>query len=314
MWICAEPTGHIQATGRDALGRKQYRYHADWRKVRDEAKYADALLFAQALPRLRAAIEADLQRPKLRKEKVVAAILAIMDRTRIRVGNDEYARNNQSYGLSTLQDHHATIRGATVELKFRGKSGKVHRTTLSDPRLARIVKQCRDIPGQRLFQWVDDAGNRHAITSTDVNEYMRRAMGSPFTAKEVRTWLGTVAAAITLHQAEPMQSATHGQRSIKRSIEIVASQLGNTVTICRKSYIHPAVLDSYTGGTLHALMDRCLDAAKQRPSARMRTEEQAVLLFFSLLEQQPVPARAARGKERGTEAIDDLLGKRGLAA
>lgn len=285
VWICVEPNGHIQATGRDALGRKQYRYHADWRKVRDEAKYADALLFAQALPRLRATIEADLRSATLTKDKVVATILAIMDLTRIRVGNDEYARNNQSYGLSTLQDNHAKIRGATVELKFRGKSGKVHQTTLSDPRLARIVKQCRDIPGQRLFQWIDDDGARHPITSTDVNEYMRTAMQSPFTAKQVRTWLGTVSAAVELHQSEPMRNAAHGRRSIKRSIEIVASQLGNTVAICRKSYIHPAVLDSYTEGTLHPLMDRCLDAARQAPGERLRTEEQAVLMLFTLLDR-----------------------------
>lgn len=285
VWICPEPTGHIQATGRDALGRKQYRYHAEWRKVRDEAKYADALLFAQALPRLRATIEADLRKPKLTKKKVVATILAIMDLTHIRVGNDEYARNNQSYGLSTLQDNHAKIRGNTVELRFRGKSGKVHQTTLSDPRLARIVKQCRDIPGQRLFQWIDGDGERHPITSTDVNEYMRRAMQSPFTAKEVRTWLGTVSAAVVLHQGEPMRNAAHGRRSIKRSVEIVASQLGNTVAICRKSYIHPAVLDSYTEGTLHTLMDRCVEAAQRAPGERLRTEEQAVLLFFNLLER-----------------------------
>lgn len=293
VWICRDASGHIQATGRDVRGRKQYRYHVRWRDVRDRAKFEDTLLFARALPRLRARIEHDLSLPRLSKEKVVAAILRIMEETRIRVGNDEYARSNDSYGLSTLRDRHATIEGANVELRFRGKAGKMHRARFSDPVIARIVKRCRDVPGQRLFQWTDESGVGHPVTSTDVNEYIRRATTGPFTAKEVRTWAGTVAAATLLHRAERPASQAHARRCMKAVIVSVAEQLGNTAAVCRKSYVHPGVLVAYNDGSLHDGFGRCVSAARARRASRMRIEELAVLYFFEWIASRPALPMAA---------------------
>jgi DNA topoisomerase I len=236
VWIAADANGHIQATGRDARGRKQYRYHPRWRALRDDAKYDRLVAFCAVLPRLRAAVERDLAATKLTKRKVVATIIALMERAQLRVGNDEYARTNGSYGATTLRDRHATIRGNTIELAYRGKAGVARRIELTDKRLARIVRSCRDLPGQRLFQYVDGERVR-PIASHDVNAYLREVTHGPFTAKDYRTWAGTLGAALLVACA-PANVA-----SPKQVIATVAEKLGHTPAVCKASYIHPRVLD-----------------------------------------------------------------------
>ena len=273
VWICADEDGHLQATGRDARGRTQYRYHPRWREVRDEAKYHDVVAFAEALPRLRKRVARDLRRRKLTKEKVLATVLEVMERTCIRVGNDRYAEENRSYGLTTLLDRHARIRRGLVEFRFRGKGGKPYRARVRDGRLASIVKRCRDIPGQRLFQYEDERGEFRPITSTDVNEYLRRTMGRPFTAKTFRTWAGTLTTAVLLAGEAPPEGRA-GERTVRRAIERVAEQLGNTVAVCRKSYVHPAVVNAFREGSL-ARLPR--GRAARAAGGGLRPEERAVL-------------------------------------
>jgi DNA topoisomerase-1 len=282
VWICKSANGHLQATGVDARGRKQYRYHSRWREVRDEAKYHDILHFAERLPMLRRRIARDLSSPSLTKSKVVATVLRIMERTAIRVGNDRYAEANGSYGLTTLLDKHAKISGKTIDFRFRGKGGKPGRATVRDEKLAAIVKRCRDIPGQRLFQYEDESGNYRGIASTDVNEYIQVAMEHPFTAKEFRTWTATVSALNVLHGYPACQSEAEGKRLVLQAVDEVAKELGNTRAICKKSYIHPTVFDSYLGGTLHALYARCLRSPRKHPG--LRADECAVLSFFKEIE------------------------------
>ncbi len=253
VWICPHPLGHLQATGRDARGRKQYRYHARWREVRDEVKYGRLLAFARILPRIRERTTADLGRPGLPREKVVATVVQLLEKTLIRVGNDEYARENRSFGLTTLEERHATVYGSTVRFEFRGKSGVSHSVDLSDRRIARIVKACRDLPGHELFQYVDGEGARQAIDSADVNAYLRDVSGEDFTAKDFRTWAGTVIVAKELAQTsrkEAPASKTAVKRTILRAIETAADRLGNTVSVCRKCYIHPAILTCYEDGRI----------------------------------------------------------------
>ena len=250
VWICADPNGHIQATGRDAKGRKQYRYHERWRKVRDENKYDRLIAFGRALPRLRKRVEKDLEQRGLPRDKVLAAAIRLMEITLIRVGNEEYAKQNKSFGLTTLRDRHARIEGATAEFEFRGKSGKMHKTGFRDRKLARIVKACQDIPGQRLFQYYDDEGHRRAVESADVNAYLREAMGDDFSAKDFRTWAGTVNAARALALAPECGSATEAKRHVNTCVKAVAGLLGNTAAVCRSAYIHPVVLETYAEGTL----------------------------------------------------------------
>jgi DNA topoisomerase-1 len=292
VWICRTKDGHVQATGRDARGRKQYRYHARFRKLRDEAKYDDLLEFAEALPKLRARLSRDLAEAKLTKAKVVATVLRLMERTRVRIGNDYYATTNRSYGLTTLRDEHAQISGESVEFRFRGKGGKPYRATLHDRRLAAIVKRCRDIPGQRLFQYVDDKGHFHPVTSSDVNEYLRRAMGGPFTAKSFRTWAGTVGATLLLHSLTPSRPHKRYKRRFRAAIERVAEHLGNTPAVCKNCYVHPAVLEAYESGRLHAAFGECLRASEKRPRAGLRPDEAAVLMLLVRL------ARARGGERR----------------
>ncbi|HEU0034124.1 MAG TPA: DNA topoisomerase IB, partial [Kofleriaceae bacterium] len=232
VWISPDPDGHIQATGRDARRRKQYRYHPKWREVRDEAKYYRLVAFCQALPKLRAAVERDLACSCLCKPKVLATIVALMERAQLRVGNDEYTRQNGSYGATTLRDHHAKIKGDTLELAYRGKGGIDRRIKLTDRRLARIVRSCRDLPGQRLFQYVD-GDDIKPITSTDVNEYLREVTGGPFTAKDYRTWAATLGAALLLCTLEHPTSARECKRCINSVLETVAARLGHTVAVCR---------------------------------------------------------------------------------
>jgi len=249
VWICPKPGGHIQAVGRDQRGRKQYRYHPRWRETRDSSKYDRLIAFGRALPRLRRRVDEDLARRGLPREKVLAAVIRVMEATLIRVGNEEYARHNRSFGLTTLRDRHVKIGGAKAAFEFRGKSGKVHTTGFNDRRLARIVKACQDLPGQRLFQYLDDEGRRCAVESADVNAYIREALGDDFSAKDFRTWAGTVAAAQALTSPE-CADLTAAKRNLNTCVKAVAVLLGNTAAVARSAYIHPAILDAYAEGKL----------------------------------------------------------------
>ena len=251
VWVCSEPRGHIQATGRDQRGRKQYIYHPDWRAHRDEAKYGRMAEFGRALPRLRKRVEQDLSRRGLPREKVLAAAVRIMEETSIRVGNDEYAETNKSFGLTTLRKRHVVdLNGAGAVFDFRGKSGKQHRTGIHDRRLAAVIRRCEELPGQRLFQFVDHDGQRHAISSHDVNDYIREATGGPFTAKDFRTWSGTLHCAQSLAQAGPAENKGAEKRIVAACVKQTAGILGNTPTVCRSSYIHPKVFEFYSSGDL----------------------------------------------------------------
>jgi DNA topoisomerase I len=247
VWICAREDGHLQATGRDARGRKQYRYHPRWREVRDETKYGRMLAFAKALPRIRRRVSQDLALPGLPRDKVLATVVRLLETTRIRVGNQEYARANDSFGLTTLRTRQVRINGSTMSFRFRGKSGVQHDVALNDRKLATIVRRMRDLPGYELFQYVDEAGERRAVDSADVNEYLRSAAGEEFTSKDFRTWAGTVLAAQALHEC--------GKNQLKHAIARVARQLGNTPAVCRKCYIHPAVIDAYLEDRLTQTMN-----------------------------------------------------------
>ncbi|MFN8506983.1 MAG: DNA topoisomerase IB [Dehalococcoidia bacterium] len=279
VWICPDADGHMQATGRDARGRKQYRYHPHWREVRDASKYDRLQAFGAALPRIRAACDRDLRRPGLSREKVLAAVVRLLEATLIRVGNGEYARDNRSYGLTTLRDRHVSIDGSRIEFRFRGKSGVRHDVRLQDRRLATVVGRCREIPGQELFQYFDDCGERHAVTSGDVNAYLRAIAGDAFTAKDFRTWAGTVFATMTLREFEPFGSPAEAKRNIVRAVERVAERLGNTPAVCRKCYIHPAVLDAYLEGTMLQSL-RAETAAMDRVSTGLLPDEAAVLALL----------------------------------
>ena len=250
VWICTDANGHLQATGRDARRRKQYRYHPKWRAVRDETKYYRLIGFAKALPAIRRRTNADLRRKELEREKVLALVVQLLEKTLIRVGNDEYARQNRSFGLTTLRDGHVDVRRGRVHFTFRGKSGVEHEIALDDRRLSRIVRACRDIPGYDLFQYYDADGARRPVGSSDVNEYLKAITGQDYTSKDFRTWAGTVLAAELLRQCEPCTSETDGKRNILRAVESVAHRLGNTKAVSRKCYIHPAIFDSYLDGSL----------------------------------------------------------------
>ncbi|MET0340507.1 MAG: DNA topoisomerase IB [Polyangiales bacterium] len=276
VWICPDASGHIQATGRDVKGRKQYRYHARFRAVRDETKYDKIFDFASALPRIRARCERDLQKPGLSREKVLAAVVCLLEQTLIRVGNEEYSRLNQSFGLTTLRDGHARIRGAQVTFHFRGKSGIEHSVAISDRRLARIVKRCRDLPGDELFQYLDDDGARRTIDSSDVNTYLREVAGDDFTAKDFRTFAGTVLAALALAEAGPCGSQTAAKKQIVGALKEAAARLGNTPAVCRKCYVHPGIFEAYLRGRVVPKVT--LAGAKVR--AALRGEEKAVLAFL----------------------------------
>jgi DNA topoisomerase I len=251
VWICPDQDGHIQVTARDAKGRKQYRYHPRWREVRDEAKFYRVLAFGHALPALRQHVESDLRKRGLPREKVLATVVRLLETTMIRVGNKEYAQANGSFGLTTLRDRHVEISGAELQFEFRGKSGKKHRVSVKDRRLARIVKECRDVTGYHLFQYLDDDGQRQAVDSGDVNDYLREVTGQDFTAKDFRTWAGTVFACAMLRDCEPCESEAEAKRNIIKAIDAVAEQLGNTRAISRDYYIHPRVIECFTDGTLH---------------------------------------------------------------
>jgi DNA topoisomerase-1 len=289
VWICPDPLGHIQATGRDAKGRKQYRYHERWRSLRDEAKFSRMAAFGRALPALRARVEADLRRHDLSHEKVVATVVRLLELTLIRVGNDEYARTNKSFGLTTLRNRHVRIEGRTVTFEFKGKSGVTHRLGLGDRRLARIMRTLQEMPGQRLFQYLGENGRRRPVGSADVNAYLREAMGESFTAKDFRTWAGTLAAA----KALALQAAPAGEREARRMVTLcikaTAGLLGNTPAVCRSAYVHPAVIDAFAAGSLPPLFGQ----------AEGEAFEQLVLAFLDALpaaietEEAERPTRAA---------------------
>lgn len=277
VWICPSAKGHIQATGRDAKGRKQYRYHPRWREVRDETKYGRLQAFGEALPALRKQVDADLARTGLVREKVVATVVRLLELTLIRVGNDEYARTNESYGLTTMQDDHVTVTGTTIAFSFRGKSGKEHTIDLRDRRLANIVKRCRDLPGHDLFQFVDDNGVSHTIGSVDVNDYLQQATGQTFTAKDFRTWSGTLLAAHALLNAGPADTQTATRHSIVSAVKDVSTQLGNTPAICRRCYVHPGVIDAFESGSLFGVTTT--DASTHWPD--LSPDEQFLLCLLS---------------------------------
>ncbi len=280
VWVCPRADGHVQATGRDDRGRKQHRYHARWREVRDETKYHRMVAFARTLPRLRARVARDLRRPGLPRDKVLATIVRLLETTLIRVGNEEYAKQNHSFGLTTLQDEHAKIVGSTVTFHFRGKSGVAHDIDVEDARLARVVKQCQDLPGQELFQYRDEGGAVHDVTSADVNDYLHAAGGAEFTAKDFRTWAGTVLAARALQEFAAFDTKAEAKRNIVRAVEAVAKRLGNTRAVCRKCYVHPAVIDAYLDGSLLTTLRRRVEAELKGPLEKLRPEEAAVLAFL----------------------------------
>jgi DNA topoisomerase-1 len=264
VWISTDPRGHLQATGRDARGRKQYRYHPRWREVRDETKYERLIGFATKLPAIRKRTAADLRSSGLTREKVLAAVVQLLEKTLIRVGNDEYAKENGSFGLTTLRDGHVDVNGGRVRFSFRGKSGVEHDIKLDDRRLARTIKACRDIPGYDLFQYYDDNGERHPVGSAEVNAYLKEITGEDYTSKDFRTWAGTVLAADLLRAFDAFKSDTEAKRNIVRAVEAVAKRLGNTKAVCRKCYIHPAILDSYVDRSmLKTVADRARRAARK---------------------------------------------------
>lgn len=291
VWIAPSPVAHVQATGRDARGRKQYRYHPRWRAVRDETKFARMIAFADALPQLRARTARDLSLPGLPRTKVVAAIVTLLEKTLIRVGNDQYAEENGSFGLTTLRDGHVAIDGTQVRFRYVGKSGVSHEVQLTDRRLAAIVKRCRDLPGQALFQYLDEHGRRQRIGSTDVNRYIRDVTGQHFTAKDFRTWAGTVLAFRALRVTSAARTEAHRKRNVVGAIAAVASRLGNTAAVCRRCYIHPAVLDAYMRGAIAAA--ETIDAPlimERAPDGSLTDEELAVVTLVRKALSQPAAA------------------------
>jgi DNA topoisomerase-1 len=301
VWICPTQDGHIQATGRDARGRKQYRYHADFMKARDATKYERILDFAHALPAIRRQVARDMARRGLPFEKVVATVVHLLDSTLIRVGNADYARQNGSFGLTTLRDRHVAVERGALRFEFKGKSGKTWRLKLSDRRAARIVKSCQDLPGQHLFQFIDADGSRRAVGSADVNRWLRDVSGRDITAKDFRTWAGTVLAAIALREFEAVDTAATAKANVREAIERVARRLGNTPTICRKCYVHPEILTSYLNGALALEVDARAEAVLRGDLRDLKPEEIAVIAFLK--------ARLRRGRSRTTARAARPLAK-----
>ena len=296
VWICPDANGHLQATGRDVKGRKQYRYHPGWRARQEQDKYQRMIDFGTALPSIRKQVAADYRLPGIPREKVVAAVVHLLESSLIRVGNDEYAKTNGSFGLTTLRDRHVRFDSGELRFSFAGKSGQDHEITVHDPRTARIVRTCRDIPGQRLFQYRDADGRRHAIDSTDVNEYLRAASGSEFSAKDFRTWVGTLLAAVALQAVDVPESDAEGRRNATIAITAVSKRLGNTPTVARNSYVHPDIVDLYLSGALREVWHR----RATRDSRYLLAEEKRLL---------DVLKSAHRRQARHTTATSRSLGK-----
>ena len=302
VWICPHANGHLQATGRDARGRKQHRYHPRWREARDETKFTRIIAFARALPKIRQRLAKDLAQPGLPRNKVLATIVKLMEKSLVRVGNEEYERENNSYGLTTMKDRHVAVNGSKVQFRFRGKSGKAHDLTVEHPRVARIVAHCQDLPGQELFQYLDEKGEPQDVKSEDVNGYLREISGQDFTAKDFRTWAGTVLAAIALQEFQKFDSMAQAKRNITQAIESVAQRLGNTPSICRKCYVHPVIIESYMEGSM-------IDGLRQRAQAqfanalrRLKPEEAAVV---ALLQQRlATDVRGTRLRDQLKKSVD----------
>jgi DNA topoisomerase I len=280
VWICPLANGHVQATGRDARGRKQHRYHQRWREVRDATKYDRMLAFGKKLPAIRRQVDRDLALPGLPREKILATVVRLLEISRIRVGNEQYARQNNSFGLATLRSRHVSVSGSTIQFEFRGKSGVHHALSLSDRRLAKIIKRCQELPGHELFQYIDADGARSTIGSADVNEYLRSIAGDDFSSKDFRTWAGTVLAARTLLEMKSARGSAHLKRNLTHAIEIVARQLGNTKAVSRKCYIHPAVLDAYGDGSLFKIAQPHSKKSIATESHELTAEEAAVLALL----------------------------------
>jgi DNA topoisomerase-1 len=292
VWICPLPQGHLQATGRDAKGRKQYRYHPRWRDVRSTGKFSHVLAFGHALPAIRRQVALDLASPGLSRDKVLAAVVRLLESTLIRVGNDAYAKENNSYGLTTLTDQHADVHGEHLWFHFRGKSGKEHRIHLQDARLARIVRRCRDLPGQDLFQYLDGHGHAHTITSTDVNAYLKAIAGFDVTAKDFRTWAGTIMAACHFLLQPPPVSETDAKHRITAVVKAVSQRLGNTPAVCRASYIHPGVIEAYRQGLLPARWPVRGLPDPDAPLFALQAHEQAIMAFLEA-DRTSAPSLAA---------------------
>jgi DNA topoisomerase-1 len=279
VWICPDAHGHIQVTARDARGRKQYRYHPAYRAARDTSKFRRILEFSELLPMIRERVERDLQARDLTRRQILATVVRLLDKTLIRVGNSEYARENRSFGLTTLRGHHVEVKGAAMRFTFRGKSGVKHSVSLTDRRLARIIQQCQDLPGQELFQYLDSSGKRQTVSSGDVNEYLREITGRDVTAKDFRTWAGTMLAARELRAVGPAATQKEAEKNIVRAVDAVAERLGNTRTVCRKYYVHPTVLDAYLAGII-APQAAPPEGRRERPTAALRREEIVILQFL----------------------------------
>ncbi len=280
VWICPDPAGHLQATGRDAKGRKQYRYHERWRTGRDDAKFERLIDFARVLPRVRKRCDADLATPGMSREKVLAAVVRLLETTLIRVGNDEYARLNRSFGLTTLKSRHATVTGTRVRFRFRGKSGRQHEVGIRDRRLATVVRRCQDLPGQELFQYVGDDGEPHDVASDDVNDYLREISGIDITAKDFRTWAGTVLAYRALRALAPGTDDRSSRKNVVEAVRLTSDRLGNTPAVARRSYVHPAILEAYMDGSIGgALLEAAEEQADPPPKPDLREERQVVALL-----------------------------------
>jgi DNA topoisomerase-1 len=279
VWICPDPKGHLQATGRDDRGRKQYRYHPFWRQQRDETKFQHMREFARALPGIRRRVQRDLRKPGMPREKILATVVRLLETTVIRVGNDEYARDNHSYGLTTMRNRHVEVKRGDITFSFRGKSGKYHEIELHDPRLAKILRRCQQMPGQALFSYLEGKETRH-IGSQDVNEYLREITGRDFTAKDFRTWIGTVLAATAFQEFEGATSDRQARKNVNLVIESVAKVLGNTPAVCRKAYVHPEIIQSYLEGkTIETLKQRVAEETA-KPLTRLKPAESAVLVLL----------------------------------
>lgn len=283
VWICPDPNGHLQATGRDGRRRKQFRYHPRWREIRDETKYARMIIFARVLPKIRHRVKKDMALNGLPRNKVLATVVRLLEVSLIRVGNEEYARENDSFGLTTMRNKHVDVNGSALRFHFRGKSGKWHDVDIRDRHIAKIVERCQDLPGQELFQFMDDDGERRDVRSEDVNEYLREISGQDFTAKDFRTWAGTVLAAMALREFAKFDTKVQAKKNVVAAIESVAEKLGNTPAVCRKCYIHPHVLDSYMDGTLVETLKRRAERQISRWLRGLPPEEAAVL---GLLQQR----------------------------
>ena len=299
VWICPSHRGHLQAMGKDARGRTQYRYHPKWREVRDGSKYGRVMAFGRALPKIRATVNRHLRLPGLAREKVLATVVKLLETTLIRVGNEEYAKTNHSFGLTTIHNSHVKVTGSKIHFAFRGKSGVEHAIDIRDQRLAEVIKRCQELPEQDLFEYIDEDGARHDITSSDVNGYLKEITGQDFTAKDFRTWAGTVLAAMALQEFETFDSNAQAKRNVVAAIEAVAKKLGNTKSVCRKCYIHPAIIDTYMEGSLAESLKNRVEEKLKRSLHSLKPEEAAVMAMLKDRLTQASPVTKSRKRKTG---------------